>query len=294
MLRPYSDGVRRRARHVMLWYDKGRLASGETGFADGDVMDTATRQQLAHELARHLMAQHGADLVLVGLFGSAARGDDTPWSDLDVLVVARDAAPLPPPAFVLQGIVVELHPVHEGTLLRSLRGAGPDWPYWMGIVTALKPLAGDPAHVTRWREAGLATDDQRFRLMAALDLPSLVLVPYAQIRSAAARQHTHDAHVAALRLVDDLVIALCLLNRRWLTRGGSAGLRESMGFEVQPDGYAELAPALCDAHELSSIVNLAGQLMAAYWRLLAVNDAILQNYQRIEQIPLQGRGEYGS
>ncbi|MFV9505368.1 MAG: nucleotidyltransferase family protein [Oscillochloridaceae bacterium umkhey_bin13] len=249
-------------------------------------MDTATRQQLARELAARLRSHYGTDLVLVGLFGSAARGDDTPWSDLDLLVVLRDGAPLPNWAFVLQGVSVEVQAIHEPTLLAELGGAGPAWVRWMGVLAELKPLLGDRALVKRWQAAGLAMDATAFRLAVAPRLPGLVLAPYGRIRSAAVRNQPLEAHLAAVNLLDDLLIALSLLNRRWVTQSGSAGFHQSKAFLLLPDSYVDLVPALYEAHELEMIVSLAGQVMAAYWRLLASNDAIIQNYQRVDQVPM--------
>ncbi len=45
--------------------------------------------RLLHELKEQLRALYGERLVKVVLFGSVARGEDTPESDVDVLVVLR-------------------------------------------------------------------------------------------------------------------------------------------------------------------------------------------------------------
>jgi predicted nucleotidyltransferase len=55
----------------------------------------ATPQQRAatHELLRRLSAKYAERLLTATLFGSVARGDFTPDSDIDVLVVMDEAPP---------------------------------------------------------------------------------------------------------------------------------------------------------------------------------------------------------
>lgn len=249
-------------------------------------MDTAARAQLAREIAEHMVARHGDAILLGGVFGSAARGDDTPFSDLDMLFVTRDGAGIAGRSLLFKHVVISLRVVAADELEAQLRGPGADWPFWMGVLEAVRPLVGDPAHIERWRAMGLELDGPTFLARAACHLPGLVLESYGRIRSCAARNNPRDARAAALEVVYELQRALCLLNRRWVTRDYSAGIVQSSAFPLRPEGYEELAPRLLDAHDLNEIVTVAGQLVAAYWRLLAACQMTIQNYQRVEDLPL--------
>ncbi|GAB4438548.1 MAG: hypothetical protein OHK0015_32310 [Chloroflexi bacterium OHK40] len=249
-------------------------------------MDTAARRALARALAARLQARYGDALLLAGMVGSAVRGDDTPYSDLDMVVVARDGAAIATRTFLFQGIPVSLRVITEPVLTAELHGPGLEWPYWMGVLEVLQPLAGDPAHVARWQAMGLAQDERSFRVMVERLLPELVFEAYGRVRSCAARGNERDAPALALEVVYELKTALCLLNRRWVTRDYYAGIEQSFGFPLIPEGYAELAPRLLDARELATIVPLAGQLVASYWKLLAVLGATVQNYQKLDDVPV--------
>src|SRR3989454_5470143 len=52
-------------------------------------MATSRRLELAKTLACELRTREGRNLVAVGVYGSAARGEDRAHSDVDVLVVVR-------------------------------------------------------------------------------------------------------------------------------------------------------------------------------------------------------------
>lgn len=249
-------------------------------------MDTAARAGLAREIADHMVARHGDAILLGGVFGSAARGDDTPFSDLDLLFVARDGAGLAGRSLLFKHVVISMQVVAAGELEAELRGPGAAWPFWMGVLEVVRPLVGDAAQLERWRALGLSLDETAFLTGAARHLPGLVFESYGRIRSCAARNNQRDARAAALEVVYELQRALCLLNRRWVTRDYFAGVAQSFAFPLRPEGYEELAPRLLEAHELPEIVTVAGQLVAAYWRLLAACQMSVQNYQRVEDLPL--------
>lgn len=249
-------------------------------------MEHASRIKLAQDLAGLMGARHGEALFVGGVFGSAARGDDTPFSDLDMLFVVRDGTAVASRSFIVKDSPVNLKVVTAGELEATLAGPGVDWPFWMGVLEALRPLVGDARHLARWRELGLALDPQTFLARAALHLPGLVFESYGRIRSCAVRHNERDAFPAALEVVYEIQQALCLINRRWVTRDYSAGLEQSFAFPLRPAGYEDLAPRLLAARELSEIVMLAGQLVAAYWRLLVSQSMTVPNYQQADELPL--------
>lgn len=248
-------------------------------------MDNPTRIKLANALAARLGSKHGERLLLVGVFGSAARKDDTPWSDVDVFAVARDNG-LASTAFMFQGIMVNLSVLEAGALEAELRGPGMNWPFLMGVLAVLQPLWGDKTQIERWQGMGLELDAQAFRVGVERLLPQLVFESYGRIRSSGARSNERDAPHAAIEVIYELSRALCLLNRRWVTRDYYAGVEQTFGFPLRPAGYETLIPQLWQARELETIVALSGQLMAAYWRMLATCGSIVQNYQKLEDVPL--------
>lgn len=249
-------------------------------------MDTPTRIKLAREIAERMAARHGAALRVAGLYGSTVRGDASEWSDLNLLFVYQPGSAPASRRLLMQGIVVELRMVGEDQLEAELSGPGADWPLWMGLLETFQPVVGAAELPTRWRELGTALERKAFLIGAATHLPGLVFSPYGRLRACGARRSEHDAPLIAQTLVFELLYALCLLNRRWLTRSYSAGLAQSFTFPLLPEGYAQLAPRLLAAQDLDSLVTDAGALVAAYWRLLAREMMAVPNYQQVEQLPL--------
>lgn len=249
-------------------------------------MDHATRIQLARAIAGRLASTYGDRIVVGGVYGSTARGDDAAWSDLDLLFISRGAGGPAARTFLYQGIAVDLKVLDLAALEDILARPDTRWPFWMGVLAVLQPLTGDGAQIGRWLEQGQTPAETTFHAALEAALPGLVVESYGRIRSCAARGNERDAPIAAFEVLHEMQTALCLLNRRWVTRDYYGGLAQTFDFPLLPDGFVELAPRLWAAHELSEIVPAAGALVAAYWRLLAACGLNVPNYQRVDDIPL--------
>lgn len=250
-------------------------------------MENVNRRSLARSLAEHLHIHYGAQVLLVGVYGSAARGNDTPWSDLDLLVVGTADLRFSERTLLIQSMPVHLAYFSEPELLTILDQPGLRWPETMGVLSTVQPLVGDPAQLVRWRERGQSHSEAVFRTNLERLLPGLVFESYGRIRSCGARNNWHDAGHAAIEVLYEMHTALCLLNQRWVTHGYYAGFSEAFAFPLLPADYALLVPQLWEARELNQIVTLAGELVSNYWRLLTQCGLNVSNYQTVASVPFE-------
>ncbi|OGD78841.1 MAG: hypothetical protein A2Y64_01150 [Candidatus Coatesbacteria bacterium RBG_13_66_14] len=232
------------------------------------MLDQDNRYYLALRLAQSLTERHGEDLLLCGLYGSAMRGTDTPWSDLELFCVVDDLCPLESLSFLYHGIHVAVTVKRQCELERLLTEPSREWPVLMGILSVLEPLAGDGDWVPKWLELGESAPPERFHNFLAKKLPDLVFESYGRVRSCAAGGDFDDLHPAVCKFLLEMNLVLCLVNRRWVTHDYFRGLADAAGFPLLPAGYAETAPALWRARETETVAPLAEKLFDAYLALL--------------------------
>jgi kanamycin nucleotidyltransferase len=249
-------------------------------------MDHTQRRKLAQGIAHKLEQQYREQLVLVGLIGSVARNEDTPWSDLDLLVVMRDADLPPARALLFQGSVISFEVVEQSALERTLSTPKLGWPFYMGLLETVEVLTGSADLPKKWHNLGLTPSEQAFQITLERELPGLVFESYGRIRSCGMRGNEYDVLPAVIEMLDEMLVALCLLNRRWVTRGYYRGFEQSFRFERRPAGWEHLVPKLWMTHELSECITLAGQLMSAYWQMLTFYGLNVPNYQTVESLAL--------
>src|SRR3990170_5147628 len=88
-----------------------------------DAMDRARRRKLVEDLAAKIRRSR-RDVRAIVLFGSVARGDDLPDSDVDLIVVAG-LGPWKPQKFTLGGVLFNVYWKRWPGLLRDMLEPGP-------------------------------------------------------------------------------------------------------------------------------------------------------------------------
>ena len=216
-----------------------------------------------------------------------ARGDDTPWSDLEMLFVIRDGVKIQRNRFIYRGISVGYRVIERGKLEELL--ADPSlgsWPFSMGILSGLKILYGDPEQVASWLQLGQSTPTEKFRAALEAKLPGRVVESYGKIHSCRERHDTQDVKCAVFELLFEISQFLCFLNQRWVTHGYYQGLVDTFDFPKLPEGYTDLIPALWSADDINKIVPLAETLVSNFWRLLADEGIHATDYRSLDDVQL--------
>jgi len=253
-------------------------------------MRHSERMQLAKDLCLRMVATYPNDILLGGVYGSTARGTDTLWSDLDMMFVVREKNPIKGKHFVYRNTAVGYRVIGEQRLRELLAhpslDAGCNWSLWMGLLSVLQVLYGNPAQVRSWLQLGQSVPVERFREALEESLQGLVVESYGRILSCRERGNTRDIGCAVLEVLFQMNEALCLLNRRWVTHDYYQGLVDAFDFPKLPERYQELVPALWSARDVEKIVALAETLVHNFWRLLAEEGIKARDYQHVSELPL--------
>ncbi len=146
--------------------------------------------QLARDLCTRLAATYRDGIVVGGVYGSTARGTDTAWSDLELVIVVRDGSPVEGKRFIYRGISVHYRAIEQRKLEELLGNPSLEWPFWMGILSVLTVLYGRPEDVQSWLQLGQAVPAERFRRALEHALPGLVTESLGRILSCRERHNT--------------------------------------------------------------------------------------------------------
>lgn len=247
-------------------------------------MNHTERYQLALDLCTRMASEY--PVIIGGVYGSTARGDDTPFSDLEMWFVVEDGCPAQSQDLLVQGIAVGVQVFREGELIELLTHPDERWPFHAGVLDQLKVLHGNPARVRDWLRLAAATPLERFHAYLAAHLPGLVIESYGRIQSCALRSDWATARYSVTEVLFEMQTALCLLNKRWVTRDYDEGLRQVAMFPKVPAEYREIFPALLVAREFGEMISLADRLVDGFWQLIAAEGIVVRNFQSVEEIPI--------
>ena len=244
------------------------------------------RIQLASDLCDRMVTSYPDDVILGGVYGSAARGTDTAWSDLDMLFVVRDESQIVGKYFIFRNIAVGYQVITQQKLEELLSNPSLEWPLWMGILSVLKVLHGDTQQIQAWLRLGQSAPVEKCKETLETSLPELVVESYCRIFSCRERGNTDDVGCAVIEVLFEMNKALCLLNQRWITHDYYQGFIDAFSFPKLPEGYEELVTALWVARDINKIVPLAATLVQNFWRLLSHEGVNVKNYHTVNDLPL--------
>lgn len=235
-------------------------------------MNQINRMEVAEGLCNLLVGKYGDGIVMGGVYGSVARGIDTDWSDLDMLIVSDDKCGVQGQHLIYRGTAVGYMVIKRGELedllanpsLESVCG----WPFYMGVLNVIKVLCGDASLVETWLDIGRSVPESKFRESLERHLPELILESYGRIFSSRQRGEEDDWYCAVLEVLFEMRDALCLLNNSWVTNDYAQGMRDTFKFPKLPRRYKEIVPVLWQARDIDEAMPLATELVESFSELL--------------------------
>jgi predicted nucleotidyltransferase len=244
------------------------------------------RLALAEGLARRMSETYRDQLLLAGVYGSTARGTDTPWSDVEMLFVVEDGCVAQGTHLLFRDIVVGYRVCRRGELEEILRVPSRRWPFHMGVLSVLQVLQGDETEVRNWLRLGQSVPEADFRTALREALPDMVHEAYGRVMSCMERGNSRDVPHVAIEIIYEMRDSLCLLNRSWVTHDYWAGIEDSFAFAKLPESYERLMRALWDARDLDATVDLSTELVGNWKALLEQEGALPSVYEQVEHIPV--------
>ncbi len=242
------------------------------------------RTQLAYDLSDRMVAAY--PIVLAGVYGSTARGTDTPWSDLEMWFVVQDDCSAQGQHFLYRGISAGYRVYRKRDLEDILSRPSWRWPFHMGVLSALQVLHGNPGQLRAWIAIGQTVPPAKFRAFLEAQLPEMVFESYGRIHSCTVRSDLGSISYAVNEVLFEMQAALCLLNRRWVTLDYLAGLRQTFDFKLLPENFAGLVSELLAATSFERIVPLADRLLESFLRLLQAEGIVLRNHLAVDEVAI--------
>ncbi len=247
-------------------------------------MDLADRQSIARELCQRLATVADVAIVVAGMVAPAAPPTD--FDPLELLVITERVRQRPMHSFMMRGIPVTINTIALPDLEVILQVPDLRWPQWLSWLAQVQPIVGTAEQVQDWLSRARALPERAFYQSIIPYLPQLVFRRYSELRAATVRRQASVARLLVSELLMEMISALCLINRCWLTQHRYAGLNEIFSFPLQPRDWPQLATALIAAQELDEIGRLAGTLIGNYWQLLVRCSLQVENHQTIASAPL--------
>ncbi|MEZ4869075.1 MAG: nucleotidyltransferase domain-containing protein [Caldilineaceae bacterium] len=231
---------------------------------------------IAHLLIDHAITHYGAEVDLIGYYGSHARGEARADSDLDIFYIPAEGKQ-PPIArtFLLDGLLFDFWAIPWATMAGFATGHSRGWAFAPALVQQTQVLyARSVAQAERFAQLQQQVFDLQqpaarpAMLKRALAAYPRVTVQVENMRLAAATGDLTAVRYAGWQVVQGVWECLALANQLFFARGLAKSLSEADKFEHRPADLAQLIATITTAPTASHVLQASETLAHATRQVL--------------------------
>lgn len=223
-------------------------------------------------------------MLFGGIYGSTAIGRDTEFSDIEMMYVLQPGISSKTTTFLYHGIPIEVNLVSYDDLEQSLSEIDLRLPLLMGNLASLQLLAGDNQQrdeiLDRYHNLPQETI-ARFFLEHGSEIGYESLN---KIRSIPRRANKREKGLFVFEVLQEISLAIALINRKPVTKGYLAGVAETYEFEIIPGNYKQLAESMIKSEDVKETIETGQQLLTAFESYLTKLGLRITNVQTLDEV----------
>jgi kanamycin nucleotidyltransferase len=219
------------------------------------------RIAIAHEIAERVKERFPQEVLAIGLYGSLAREEDGPYSDIELFGVLRTEHYKHRYEWCTAEWKAEVDLYGKQTLLERAARVDGRWPLTHSALQSVLPLYDPEQFFAEIRTVAQSASEMLFRETIKELLVEEVYEGIGKIRNAQAEGSPARLPPLVLKLVQDVAMVVGLANRNCYTTGTRV-ISEAIALPDLPDGFGELGHVI-----LTGDLRDGQQLAAACERL---------------------------
>lgn len=207
-------------------------------------------------------------ILFGGIYGSTATGRDTEYSDIEMMYVLKEGFSSFTKAFLYRGLPIEVNLIRVDDIREWIERPSLHTPIYMGNLHNMQLLIGENKQLQGWLDAYAALSHEAIQQFF---LEHGALIGYEslnKIRSLIRRANRNERELYVFEVVQELSLALALLNRKPVTRGYYLGVKESFNYEQIPPQYKELTERFMQAERIHETIEWGSKLLESYEQFL--------------------------
>jgi kanamycin nucleotidyltransferase len=230
-------------------------------------MEHQQRMELAQMIAERLIARYGKVVKAIGLYGSLARNEDGPYSDIEMFCVLRAPGETRNYEWCAGSWKAEVNVRDEVSLRQEASQVDGRWARTHGKFVHIFPLTDPEDYFSGLRELVMSHPPELFREVIEEVLIADMYELIGKVRNAQVRGHDQALVVLAVELTQRTASALGLEHRH-LYGTSSSVLDEAVRLPDPPEGFHSVAQMVMtgNLHHAPMIVSVCDTLWSGLVR----------------------------
>ncbi|MFB6271492.1 MAG: kanamycin nucleotidyltransferase C-terminal domain-containing protein [Salinibacter sp.] len=233
---------------------------------DGPTARTnADRRALVEQIQNRLLTAYGDDVRAIGLHGSTARGDDGPYSDIEMICAVTGSTVDHRYEWSTGEWKAEVNVRSQDVLEQKAKTVDVDWPMTHGKYLDMEPRY-DPEHLfEHLRELAASQSDDAFHQAIKDSVVGEQYELMGKLRNANHRGERAHLPTLAVELAKHAACMVALAHRKTFNRATSA-FPEALGLAHRPQGFDALCSLVMQG-QLSNPEHVI-DVCESYWSKL--------------------------
>jgi hypothetical protein len=228
--------------------------------------------EIAQILVSHAVRAHKDEIAIIAYYGSYAKGDASPTSDLDIFYIPDEGkARTLCSQFIIDDLPYDFWPV-SWAMAEGIANADSKRPWAVSaslIADARVLYHRSQQDLERFNtlQARIAElkrpESRKVMVEKGLDAFKDVLFQLGQMRLAVTANDQAGTHLAGQDVVNSAVNCLALVNQTYFSKGWGANLSEILELPQRPSGLEGMIKAIILPQDSDSMLEAAGRLAQA-------------------------------
>jgi kanamycin nucleotidyltransferase len=201
------------------------------------------RMVIAHEIAARVKERFPQEIFAIGLYGSLAREEDGPYSDIELFGVLRTEHYKHRYEWCTAEWKAEVDLYGKQTLLERAARVDDRWPLTHSALQSILPLYDPEQFFVEIRTIARSAPERLFRETIEELLVEEVYEGIGKIRNARVEDAPARLPALVLKLAQDVAMVVGLANRHCYTTGTRV-ISEAITLPDLPDGFGELGQVI--------------------------------------------------
>ncbi len=246
-------------------------------------MDHQQRLRLAQTIAERLTARYSTSVKAIGLYGSLARNQDGPYSDVEMFCVLKGSGEKRNYEWCAGPWKAEVNVRGEEDLRQEAAQLDEEWALTHGAFAHVLPLMDPEHYFDGLRVLVMQHTPEEFRAVIEAELVFEIYERVGKIRNAFIQKNAHALPTLAVLLAQRTSYILGL-EHRYLYRTASSVLDEAVTLPDPPEGFHALAHLVMEG-ELSDASRVASTCEQLWFGLVQWAEKRSYTFVASQEIP---------
>jgi len=245
------------------------------------------RLMIAGQIKDMIVEKYGEQAKMIALCGSTVRGEDTQFSDMEMMVILKGQQKAKDVSFLYGENYMHVEMLSEDDLMKKIGQVNLNWPFVVGTFHNIKILAGDSSMIDEVKKAAEALPEEKFASAIQEGVLSL-FENVGKIKAAKLKGRNELANLDTLiyRLALKVGLIVSLMNRAPIFGSSYKAFDSLYGLPKLPENFEKDAKLIIASENPDEKTRYALDLFESFLKFAKEQGVEIESYSSAQELKM--------